>query len=213
MLNSFTDIRGLIYTVIALLVAIIPHEIAHGYAAYLLGDDTAKSDGRLSLNPLHHIDPIGLLSMIILRFGWAKAVPINSSKFKGNRKVGTIIVSLAGVTTNFILAFIFSIPFAYSYINGLEISRLFEEILWYNVMLGVFNLVPLPPLDGSKVVASLLPSKVEYFFYKYEKYFYFVLVLLVFSGTINKLISPIIIKIIEKVFTFGVWVIWNIMSI
>ena len=163
---SILTLKGFIYTVIALMVSIIPHEIGHGYAAYLLGDDTAKTDGRLSLNPLNHIDPIGLASMVILRFGWAKAVPIDPSKFKGNRKMGTIIVSLAGVFVNFLLAFIFSIPFAYSYIKGYEIADLFEEILWYNVMLGVFNLVPLPPLDGSKVIASLLPEKAEYAFYK-----------------------------------------------
>ncbi|MBP2024988.1 site-2 protease family protein [Peptoniphilus stercorisuis] len=208
-MNSL-EIRGYIYTAIALLVAIIPHEIAHGYAAYLLGDDTAKTDGRLSLNPLHHIDPVGLLSMIVFRIGWAKAVPINPSKFKGNRKVGTIIVSLAGVFVNFLQAFIFSIPFMYAYLKSYEVVYLFNEILWYNIMLGVFNLVPLPPLDGSKVIASLLPSKVEYIFYKYEKYFYFVLVLLVFSGGINKIIAPIILKIREIVLSFGAFVIWNI---
>lgn len=212
MINSM-DIIGFVYTAIALLVAIIPHEIAHGYAAYLLGDDTAKTDGRLSLNPLNHIDPIGLLSMIFLRFGWAKAVPINSSKFKGNRKKGTLIVALAGVCINFVLAFLFSIPFAYSYLKGYNIANLFQEILWYNVMLGVFNLVPLPPLDGSKVVASLLPSDVEYKFYKYEKYFYIVLIALVFSGTINKLISPIILKIINTAYLFGAWIVWNVLNI
>ena len=162
---DFFDIKGLIFTIIALFVAIVPHEVAHGYAAYLLGDDTAKTDGRLSLNPLNHIDPIGLIAMVVLRFGWAKAVPINPYKFKGNRKRGTIIVSLAGVFVNFILAFIFSVPFVYSYKTGSSLNGLYEEILWYNVMLGVFNLVPLPPLDGSKVIASLLPTKLEYKFY------------------------------------------------
>ena len=210
---SILTLKGFIYTVIALMVSIIPHEIGHGYAAYLLGDDTAKTDGRLSLNPLNHIDPIGLASMVILRFGWAKAVPIDPSKFKGNRKMGTIIVSLAGVFVNFLLAFIFSIPFAYSYIKGYEIADLFEEILWYNVMLGVFNLVPLPPLDGSKVIASLLPEKAEYAFYKYEKYFYFVLIVLVFSGVINKFIAPVIMKIINLVYKFGAIIVLNFIGV
>ena len=212
MFNSFT-VTGFIYTIIALLVSIIPHEIGHGYAAYLLGDDTAKTDGRLSLNPLNHIDPVGLLSMIVLKFGWAKAVPIDSSKFKGNRKLGTIIVSLAGVFVNFVLAFLFAIPFAYAYMKGYKVAELFEDILWYNVMLGVFNLVPLPPLDGSKVIASLLPINLEYKFYKYEKYFYFILVILVFSGVINKFIAPIILSIIHKVYLFGAFVVWKIMNI
>lgn len=212
MLSNLT-LKGFIYTVIALILSIVPHEIGHGYAAYLLGDDTAKTDGRLSLNPLNHIDPIGLVSMVILRFGWAKAVPIDPSKFKGNRKTGTIIVSLAGVFVNFILAFIFSIPFAYSYIKGYEITSLFEEILWYNVMLGVFNLVPLPPLDGSKVIASFLPENIEYKFYRYERYFYIVLVILVLSGAINKLIAPIILKIINMVYNFGAIIVLKLIGV
>ncbi|SHG98096.1 Zn-dependent protease (includes SpoIVFB) [Anaerosphaera aminiphila DSM 21120] len=197
------DFTSLIYRIIALLSAIIPHEIAHGYAAYLLGDDTAKSEGRLSLNPLKHLDPIGLLSMIVLRVGWAKAVPINPNKFNKNRKASTIIVSLAGVFVNFIMAILFGILFVIGYVKGWNITSLFLEILWYNVMLGVFNLVPLPPLDGSKVLASLLPEKIEYYFYKYERYFYIVLIVLLFSGVVNKVISPIIFTIIDKIIFLG----------
>ncbi|WP_036729315.1 site-2 protease family protein [Peptoniphilus mikwangii] len=211
MLNfSNLDLKSVLFTIIALLIAIIPHEIAHGYAAYLLGDDTAKTDGRLSLNPINHIDPIGLISMIILRFGWAKAVPINPFKFKINRKIGTIIVSLAGVAANFILAFIFSILFVGAAINKNWLEPLFAEILWYNVMLGVFNLVPLPPLDGSKVIASLLPSKLEYMFYKYEKYLYIILVALLMTGVVNKIIAPIVLKVLNELVTIGINI-WDIM--
>ncbi|RVU54949.1 site-2 protease family protein [Anaerosphaera multitolerans] len=197
------NLTSLIYRIISLLVAIIPHEVAHGYAAYLLGDDTAKSEGRLSLNPLNHLDPVGLLSMVVLKIGWAKAVPINPYKFKGNRKASTILVSIAGVCANFLMALIFGIAFIFSYMNNWAITPLFSEILWYNVMLGVFNLVPLPPLDGSKVVASLLPEKLEFYFYKYEKYFYFVLIILLFSGVVNRVIAPIIFKIIELIVSLG----------
>ncbi|MGO1580037.1 MAG: site-2 protease family protein [Peptoniphilaceae bacterium] len=203
------DLKDILITIVALLIAIIPHEVAHGYAAYKLGDDTAKTDGRLSLNPLKHIDPIGLLSMIILRFGWAKAVPINPNKFKGNRKVGTIIVSLAGVTANFIIAIVFGIFYVKAAINKSPSEYFFATVLWYNVMLGVFNLVPLPPLDGSKVLYSLLPSNLEYKMYKYERYLYIILVIMLFSGLVNRFIGPIIIKIINLIVTLGLKI-WNI---
>ncbi|CDZ74455.1 peptidase, M50 family [Peptoniphilus sp. ING2-D1G] len=201
------DLLNIIYTIIALLCAIIPHEIAHGYAAYKLGDDTAKSDGRLSLNPLNHIDPIGLLSMIIFKFGWAKAVPINPYKFK-NRKRDTLIVSLAGVVTNFVIGFIASLAFVFAYYKSSPVTELFQSIMWYNVMLGVFNLVPIPPLDGSKALISLFPNKIEYFFYKYERYLYILLIIALASGTISKVIGPIILGIINKFIDVGM-VLWN----
>ena len=103
------DIHNLLITILALLLSIIPHEVAHGYMSYKLGDTTAKEDGRLSLNPLNHIDPLGLLSMIVFRFGWAKAVPIDFSRIKGNKNLGIFLISIAGVTMNFIIAFVFSI--------------------------------------------------------------------------------------------------------
>lgn len=202
------DIYSLIINIIALMVAIIPHEIAHGYAAYLCGDTTAKDDGRLSLNPLNHIDPIGLLTLIIFRFGWAKAVPINPYRFTKNRKLSSLFVSVAGVLTNFILGIIFGIILVYVEYKSLAIKPLISSIFWYNIMLGVFNLVPLPPLDGSKVLATLLPEKLEWKFYKYEKYFYFLLVIALFSGFVTKIISPIIFKIMNSILVLGVKV-WN----
>lgn len=174
-----------------LVVAILFHELAHGYTAYLLGDDTAKEDGRLSLNPIRHIDPIGLLFMVIFRFGWAKAVPINPMKFK-NRKRDTFLVSIAGVVTNFILALISAIVLVHLPIKSELIFQMILMSMWYNIMLGVFNLLPFPPLDGSKVVASFLPTKLEYLFYKYERYFYIVLVILIMTDITDKIISPII---------------------
>lgn len=174
-----------------LVVAILFHELAHGYTAYLLGDDTAKEDGRLSLNPIRHIDPIGLLFMVIFRFGWAKAVPINPMKFK-NRKRDTFLVSIAGVVTNFILALISAIVLVHLPIKSELIFQMILMSMWYNIMLGVFNLLPFPPLDGSKVVASFLPTKLEYLFYKYERYFYIVLVVLIMTDVTDKIISPII---------------------
>ena len=174
-----------------LLVAIVIHEFSHGYAAYLLGDDTAKKSGRLSLNPLKHIDLMGFIFLILFRFGWAKPVPINTTNFK-NRKIGTIGVSLAGPLSNFLLAIIVGFIISKGIIKNYLIFQVMLIMLWYNMMLGIFNLLPFPPLDGSKVLASLLPSKYEYFFYKNERYLYFILILLVATNTIDKILSPLI---------------------
>lgn len=201
------NIKDFLITVLALLFVIIPHEIAHGLAAYWLGDTTAKDDGRLSLNPLNHIDPLGLIAMVIFRFGWAKAVPIDLSKIKGNKNIGMFLISIAGVFTNFIFAFIFALIYGYLMVKNSSyeiINNFVMMVMWYNVMLGVFNLVPLPPLDGSKILLSFMPNDTKYLVYKYEKYFYIALFVLVITGVVNNIISPIIMKIINLFFNIGV---------
>lgn len=174
-----------------LLIAIIFHELAHGYTAYKLGDPTAKNAGRLTLNPIKHIDPVGFLFMLVFRFGWAKAVPINPAYFK-NRKRDMIFVSVAGVLTNFILAILFGFIIINFDISNDYLYQMFLIAMWYNLMLGIFNLLPFPPLDGSKIVASLLPTKLEYLFYRYERYFYFILLLLIMTNTIDRILVPLI---------------------
>lgn len=174
-----------------LLTAIIFHELAHGLTAYWLGDPTAKNAGRLTLNPIKHIDPVGFLFMLVFRFGWAKAVPINPMNFR-NRKLDTILVSIAGVTVNFIIAIILGAVLVYGNIANETVLDILGIGMWYNIMLGVFNLLPFPPLDGSKVVASLLPVKLEYYFYKYERYFYIILLGLIATDMVQKILGPLV---------------------
>ena len=184
------NLQDIIIRTIAVLVAIIPHEMAHGYAAYLCGDETAKNDGRLSLNPLHHLDPIGTICLIFFKFGWAKPVMINPNNFR-DRKKGTFFVSIAGVLTNFILAIIAVIVMKHIRLSDF-VFELFMNIFWFNIILGVFNLIPIPPLDGSKLLFSFLPPKYEYYLIKYEKYGYILLLLLIMTDNLDKILIPMV---------------------
>lgn len=184
------NLQDIIIRTIAVLVAIIPHEMAHGYAAYICGDETAKNDGRLSLNPLHHLDPIGTICLIFFKFGWAKPVMINPNNFR-DRKKGTFFVSIAGVLTNFILAIIAVIIMKYIRLSDF-VFELFMNIFWFNIILGVFNLIPIPPLDGSKLLFSFLPPKYEYYLIKYEKYGYILLLLLIMTDNLDKILIPMV---------------------
>ena len=164
---------------IALLPALTFHEWAHGYAAYKLGDHTAKADGRLSLNPLDHLDPVGTVMMLILGFGWAKPVPVITRNFKKPRR-DFAITSLAGPMANFVVGFITTLLYVLGvYICAAnEIENMTAEailaVLFYsslfNFGLGLFNLIPLPPLDGSNVVMCLLPNRIAA---KYSKIRYY----------------------------------------
>lgn len=189
--NILSRLENLPMILPGILIAIILHELAHGYSAYLLGDSTAKDRGRLTLNPIPHIDVVGFLLLVFVGFGWAKPVPINTRNFK-NRKLGTLLVSLAGPFTNFVIA-IFAIFILKLNIvaNETVLTIIFYTIL-YNIILGVFNLLPFPPLDGSKILASLLPIKYEIMFYKYEKYLYSILLVLVIFDGINIILDPVI---------------------
>ena len=178
---------GLVLSIPGLLLALSMHEFAHGYAAYKMGDNTAKYSGRLSINPLDHLDPIGTLCLLLFRFGWAKPVPINPYNFKNHRK-GIIIVSLAGPLMNFLLALLsaFAIEIFNSFVPASKISEFFVIVLYYsellNVGLMVFNLIPIPPLDGSKVLLELLPYRYKEFFYRMERYSTLLLLVLLFAN-------------------------------
>jgi Zn-dependent protease len=179
---------------VPLFLGIICHEVAHGYVSYLLGDPTAKNAGRLTLNPLKHLDLIGTLVFLLTRMiGWAKPVPINPSYYQNPRK-GIVLVSLAGPATNFVLAALFyflyrglaavimtSDPQLASYVIY-PIVNIAAAGTIINIILGTFNLIPIPPLDGSKVLAVILPPKMAAKYMKLERYGFIILILLVMTG-------------------------------
>lgn len=183
------NLENIIITAIAIIFTLVTHEIAHGYVALLNGDDTAKNLGRLSPNPLKHLDPLGTLSMLIFKFGWAKPVPINPNKFK-NYRLGMFTVSIAGIIVNLLTAFISVILLTFA--KNIILVNLLKALLSYGVIFAIFNLIPIPPLDGSKILASLLPIKFTHFMYKYERYSSIILIILLFSGIIDKLLIPLV---------------------
>jgi len=195
------DLNNFLFTAVALLTAITIHEYSHARMALHFGDATAKMYGRLSLNPLKHLDPIGAVMLLLFRFGWAKPVPINARNFD-NYKKGTIWVSLAGPLANVALAVVVALLWRFlSFLPipldmSIIIGRLFNLLIIYNVFFAIFNLIPLPPLDGSKVLGMLLPPKQSYYYSQYmgqiEQYGFWVLVLLVATGALNLIMMPFI---------------------
>ncbi|AOY77094.1 site-2 protease family protein [Clostridium formicaceticum] len=187
------DIVTILLTLPGILLALTIHEFSHAYSAYLLGDDTAKYYGRLTLNPLAHIDLVGFLMLIFFRFGWAKPVPINPKNFSDRRK-GYFLVSIAGPLSNIVLAILSTFFFALAI--RLALSEFIHTMLYFsifiNLVLAVFNLFPIPPLDGSKILLSILPSSFEETYYRLQKYTYILLFLLVYFRVINRVLFPIV---------------------
>lgn len=176
----------------ALLLAITFHEYAHARVSYSLGDPTPKWRGRLSLNPLVHLDPIGLLMLWLFRFGWAKPVEINPSYYDEPRK-GMILVSLAGPLANLILAFLTMFILKLNILHIGFLDNFIYILFLYNLTLAVFNMIPIPPLDGSKILAGLLPARQAYEFSQLETYGPFILILLVYFGLLNIVLDPLIV--------------------
>ncbi len=195
-INAF--VQQLVILAPPFLFALTFHELAHGYVAWKLGDPTAKNEGRLTMNPIKHIDPIGVIAFFIMKIGWAKPVPVNPGYFKDPR-MGMLIVALAGPLANVgiaivsallvkILLLVHGIPiFILKPLFGMLVSS-----VWINVMLAVFNCLPIPPLDGSKVLMGLLPPDAARKYAQFERYGFIVLLVLFYAGLIDKVIMPII---------------------
>ncbi|MFH1791694.1 MAG: site-2 protease family protein [Candidatus Omnitrophota bacterium] len=173
----------------ALLGSVIAHEIAHGWTAFFFGDDTARRSGRLSLNPLSHLDLMGTIALFIVGFGWAKPVPVNFGRLKPAR-AGLICVSLAGCVTNIAIAAVCLIIMQNPAVKGNSMAATVLYIVArINIILGAFNLIPLPPLDGSKILMGFLPKTAQAGFAKVESLGFIVLVLLLFTGFLNPVID------------------------
>ncbi|QNL45625.1 site-2 protease family protein [Oscillibacter hominis] len=196
------SLQEILLRIVSIFLCLTVHETCHGLAAYALGDPTAKSMHRLSLNPLRHIDWFGLLMMFVCGFGWAKAVPVDPRYFR-KPKQGMAITALAGPVSNFALAFSLMLGASAIYYcapySGLW-DTLFEFLMSTAVLsigLGIFNLIPIPPLDGSKVLGALLPDQAYFTLMRYERYGMLVLILLSFTNIGGGLISNAIFSVYQ----------------
>ena len=187
-----------------LLLALTLHEYAHGYVAYRLGDPTARDAGRLTLNPLSHLDPIGTIAFFFIKFGWAKPVPVNPYYFKNPRK-DMLWVALAGPVTNLMLAVASALLLKgiVGTASVIPYTPLLEAILvplynmlvasvWINLVLCIFNFLPIPPLDGGRILTGLLPEDMARTYASFERYGFIVILLLAFSGVLGMVIFPVI---------------------
>lgn len=199
------DWEGILVTVIAVVSAMSIHEMAHALVSYWLGDPTAKSQGRLSLNPFRHIDWLGVLCLLLFHFGWAKPVPVDASYYK-DRKTGIIWTSFAGPVANFLLAFLcvliymglirFVPSFAISD-SGSFLLVVLATSAGMNIGFGLFNLIPVPPLDGSKVLFSFLPDDQYYRFIEGSPFFMLILIVLIYLGILSGPLSMLQSNIME----------------
>ena len=199
-------IMNLLFMLPGIFIGFSFHEFAHAYVAYLLGDNTAKYQGRLTLDPMAHFDALGFIALLVFRFGWAKPVPVNPLAFK-DRKKGMILVSVAGPIMNFIIAtitlIVINIVYRVFRFDNIVLSGILNGIYIINIGLGVFNLLPVPPLDGSKILAGFLPPKYEYaYLYRMQQYSYLILIVLLYTGIASLFLSPLYALVHSGISTF-----------
>ena len=202
---DFTYILSILLSVVPSLICITLHELGHGYVAWRLGDDTAKRAGRLTLNPLKHIDTMGLLMMVCFHFGWAKPVPVNMYRFR-NPKKGMVVTALAGPVTNLLLALVFmvlygvlALPF-YRSAAGKYLLQMLSLGAYISTGLAIFNLLPVPPLDGSKILLSVLSDESYAKLMRYERYGMIALMVLVATGVLGRPLSAAVSAVYSNVF-------------
>lgn len=191
------DMGSMLVRIPALLIAITFHEYWHGRMADNLGDPTPRYQGRLSLNPLVHLDPIGTIMLFFVGFGWAKPVNVNPNNFRGDKKIAMLKVAAAGPGANFFLAFVTMLLQGVLFITirnqpfFMAANQFANSLVTYNIFLGVFNLIPIPPLDGSKILAGVLPYRYQYYYRLLEQYGFLLLMLLIITGVFRTIVIPV----------------------
>lgn len=188
---NYTDVGRVIFSVIAIVVSFTIHEYSHALISTVQGDDTPRNYGRLTLNPAAHIDIMGFICLFLFKFGWAKPIPISSKNYKKPR-LGIILTSLAGPLSNLLLAFISLIVFFATQPQSEGIQYFLRELITINAGLAVFNLIPVPPLDGSKIIAEIFGGRVAVFLFNVQRYGLMALFVLLWFQPVSAALSRLI---------------------
>ena len=212
---DWSVLTGALFSVIPALICITLHELSHGFTAYKLGDPTAKDLGRLTLNPLKHIDLVGLVMMVIFKFGWAKPVPVSMRNFK-NPKRYMAITALAGPVSNILIAVVFLFLFGLVFkplgssdasdaTVGNTVLNMINQTAYLSTALAIFNLVPIPPLDGSKILFSLLPDKAYNQLMRYERYGMILLIIFISTSAFDETVGKITSFLFGKLYSIAIF--------